>query len=61
MAIEQTFYFRNSPSGIKGGLFMTGWTLFFIIVGVAVLTAQLFRVIDAIERPSRQDNRSAVR
>ena len=40
---------------------MTGWTLFFIIVGVAVLTAQLFRVIDAIARPSRQDNRSAVR
>ena len=40
---------------------MTGWTLFFIIVGVAVLTAQLFRLIDAIERPSRQDNRSAVR
>ncbi|EOS63649.1 hypothetical protein C816_03423 [Oscillibacter sp. 1-3] len=32
---------------------MTGWTLFFIVVGVAVLTAQLFRLIDAIERPRR--------
>lgn len=32
---------------------MTGWTLFFIVVGVAVLTAQLFRLIDDIERPRR--------
>lgn len=32
---------------------MTGWTLFFIVIGVAVLTAQLFRVIDIIERPRR--------
>lgn len=32
---------------------MTGWTLFFIVIGVSVLTAQLFRVIDAIERPRR--------
>ena len=32
---------------------MTGWTLFFIVIGVAVLTAQLFRLIDAIERPRR--------
>lgn len=38
---------------------MTGWTLFFIIVGVAVLTAQLFRVIDAIDRPSRRTDRGA--
>lgn len=40
---------------------MTGWTLFFIIVGVAVLTAQLFRVIDAIERPSRHMSRGTPR
>lgn len=40
---------------------MTGWTLFFIIVGVAVLTAQLFRVIDAIDRPSRRTDRGAPR
>lgn len=32
---------------------MTGWTLFLTIVGVAFLTAQLFRLIDLIERPSR--------
>ncbi|MCI9331038.1 MAG: hypothetical protein HFG05_02540 [Oscillibacter sp.] len=33
---------------------MTGWTLFFTILGVAVLTAQLFRLIDLIERPARR-------
>ena len=33
---------------------MTGLTLFFIIVGAAFLTAQLFRLIDFIERPTRQ-------
>ena len=32
---------------------MTGWTFFFVLVGVVFLTAQLFRVIDAIERPAR--------
>ena len=30
---------------------MSGWTFFFILVGVVFLTSQLFRVIDAIERP----------
>lgn len=40
---------------------MTGWTLFFIVVGVAVLTAQLFRVIDVIERPARRSGRSVAR
>ena len=33
---------------------MTGWTFFFVVLGVAVLTAQLFRFIDLIERPSRR-------
>lgn len=33
---------------------MSGWTFFFILVGVVFLTAQLFRVIDYIERPNRQ-------
>lgn len=33
---------------------MTGWTLFLIVVGVAFLTAQLFRLIDLIERPARR-------
>lgn len=32
---------------------MTGWTLFCVVVGVVVLTAQFFRIIDAIERPRR--------
>ena len=38
---------------------MTGWTLFFILVGVTYLTAQLFRVIDAIERPAPHSHRRA--
>ena len=38
---------------------MTGWTMFFILVGVTYLTAQLFRVIDAIERPARHSHRRA--
>ena len=33
---------------------MSGWTFFFILVGVVFLTSQLFRVIDAIERPNRR-------
>ncbi|MDN0031742.1 hypothetical protein [Oscillibacter ruminantium] len=40
---------------------MTGWTLFFIMVGVGFLTAQLFRIIDAIERPSRRPRRAGAR
>ena len=36
---------------------MSGWTLFFILVGVAFLTSQLFRIIDAIERPARHHPR----
>ena len=39
--------------GVKGGLLMNAWTLFFLVIGAAVLTAQLFRVIDAIEHPRR--------
>lgn len=33
---------------------MTGWTFFFMLLGVGAATAQLFRVIDAIERPMRR-------
>ena len=36
---------------------MTGWSFFFILVGVAFLTCQLFRIIDAIERPARRTSR----
>lgn len=39
---------------------MTGWSFFFVLMGVASLTAQLFRVIDAIERPARRSRRRAV-
>ena len=36
---------------------MSGWTFFFILVGVAFLTSRLFRIIDAIERPARRHPR----
>lgn len=39
---------------------MTGWSFFFVLMGVASLTAQLFRIIDAIERPARRSSRRAV-
>ena len=29
---------------------MTGWTLFFVVVGVTTCVYQLFRIIDWIER-----------
>lgn len=32
---------------------MTGWTLFFTLVGVAYLLAQFFRLLELIERPAR--------
>lgn len=39
---------------------MTGWSFFFVLIGVAFLAAQLFRIVDAIERPARQSHRRAV-
>ena len=39
---------------------MTGWTFFFILLGVAFVTTQLFRVIHAIERPARRSRRRAM-
>lgn len=38
---------------------MTGWTFFFILVGIVFMTSQLFRVIDAIERPARRSSHRA--
>ena len=32
---------------------MTGWTFFFMVLGITFLTAQLFRIIDFIERPAK--------
>ena len=39
---------------------MTGWTLFFVVLGVAFLTEQVFRIVDAIERPARRARRRAM-
>ena len=39
---------------------MTGWSFFFVLMGVSSLAAQLFRIIDAIERPARRSRRRAV-
>lgn len=36
---------------------MTGWSFFFILTGVSALTAQLFRIVDAIERPAHTSRR----
>ena len=38
---------------------MTGWGFFFTLMGVATLAAQVFRVVDYIERPARHPRRSA--
>lgn len=40
---------------------MSGWTFFFIFVGVVFLTCQFFRVIDAIDRPAQRSERADVR
>ena len=37
---------------------MTGWTLFFTLLGAAILTAQLFRFIDLIEQPARRSRKA---
>lgn len=39
---------------------MSGWTLFFTILGVAILTAQLFRLIELIERPARRARKTCL-
>ena len=36
---------------------MTGLTFFFMLMGVVSLTTQIFRLIDAIERPARRHPR----
>lgn len=40
---------------------MAGWTLFFTLVGVSFLTNQLFRILDAIDRPARHSQRAETR
>ena len=39
---------------------MTAWSLFFMLLGVSFLTAQIFRLIDAIERPARRSGRESL-
>jgi hypothetical protein len=56
MIIEQSFYIL-----LKEVSLMTGWTLFLTMVGIAFLTAQLFRVIDVIERPAHAPHHTAAR
>ena len=36
---------------------MTGWAFFFTVIGITTLAAQLFRIIDMIERPAKQRGR----
>ena len=36
---------------------MSGWTFFFVLVGVCFLTAQIFRLVDAIEHSGRHAHR----
>ena len=55
----ELLYVQNKSS-IKEEMNMTGWTFFFILLGVAFVTTQLFRIIDAIERPARRSRRRAV-
>lgn len=38
---------------------MSGWTFFFVCIGAAVLTMQLFHLVDLIEQPSRRHRRRA--
>ena len=37
---------------------MTGWTLFFVVLGVTFLTEQVFRLVSAIERSGRPARRA---
>lgn len=48
---------RTKVRLIKEEFKMTGWSMFFILVGVGFLTAQVFRLVDAIERPARRTTR----
>ena len=37
---------------------MTTTTFLFVLTGIATLTAQVFRVIDVIERPARRTRKA---
>ena len=38
---------------------MIGWSFFFMLVGVSTLAAQVFRVVDYIEKPAQHAHRRA--
>ena len=40
---------------------MSGAALFFVMLGAATLTAQVFRILDAIEQPSHRRRRATIR
>lgn len=37
---------------------MTTTTFLFVLTGIATLTAQVFRIIDAIDRPARRTRKA---
>ena len=39
---------------------MTTTTFLFVLTGIATLTAQVFRILDAIERPAHRRSRRAM-
>ena len=39
---------------------MTGWNFFFTLMGISFMTAQVFRLINVIEQPSRRPRRRAM-
>jgi len=39
---------------------MTGWSFFFMLMGISYLTSQLFYIIDLIERPARRSRSRAL-
>jgi len=36
------------------------WSFFFMLLGVSLMTAQIFRLVDAIEQPPRRSRRRAM-
>lgn len=40
---------------------MSGTTFFFVLLGISTLTAQVFRILDAIERPAQRHRKATAR
>lgn len=56
-----SIYNETRTKVLYGGFYMSGWTFFFILIGIVFLTFQFFRILDYIERPSNRIRRSAMR